>query len=99
MSFLAPWAWFFALLAAPIIVFYILKIRLRRIPVATTIFWQQVFDEKLPRSLWQKLRHLLSLLVQLLFLFSLILALSQPMLPWEVADARRLAAMLEHAHN
>jgi hypothetical protein len=82
MSFLSPWAWFFTLLAVPIVIFYILKIRLRRIPVATTIFWQQVFDEKLPRSFWQKLRHLLSLLAQLLFLILLVLALAQPLFPW-----------------
>ena len=37
-------------------VFYILKIRLRQAPVSTTIFWQQIFDEKRPRSLWQQLR-------------------------------------------
>ena len=43
-------------------VFYILKIRLRRVPVSTVIFWRQIFEEKKPRSLWQRLRHLLSLL-------------------------------------
>lgn len=97
MSFLAPWAWFFALLAVPIVIFYILKIRLRRIPVATTIFWQQVFDEKLPRSFWQKLRHLLSLLAQLLFLLLLILSLAQPLFPWETAEARRIVIVLDNS--
>ena len=47
-------------------IFYILKIRLRRVPVSTLLFWRQIFEEKKPRSLWQRLRHLLSLLVQLL---------------------------------
>ena len=38
-------------------VFYILKIRLRRVPVSTLLFWEQIFEEKKPRSLWQRLRH------------------------------------------
>ncbi len=97
MTFLAPWAWFFALLAVPIFIFYILKIRLRRIPVATTIFWQQVFDEKVPRSFWQKLRHLLSLLAQLLFLLFLVGSLAQPLLPWESAEARRVVVILDNS--
>ena len=58
MNFAAPWALALAALAIPIIGFYILKIRLRQVPVSTTIFWQQIYDEKKPRSWWQNLRHL-----------------------------------------
>ncbi len=61
MNLVNPAALLLAGLALPIVVFYILKIRLRRIPVSTLLFWQQIFEEKKPRSLWQKLRHLLSL--------------------------------------
>ena len=61
ISLSAAWA----ALAVPIVVFYILKIRLRQVPVSTTIFWQQIYDEKRPRSLWQILRHLISLLMQI----------------------------------
>ena len=35
-------------------VFYILKIRLRRVPVSTLLFWQQIFEEKKRRALWQR---------------------------------------------
>ena len=73
MSLVNPVALLLAGLALPIIIFYILKIRLRRIPVSTLLFWQQIFEEKKPRSLWQKLRHLLSLLLQLAFLAFLVL--------------------------
>ncbi|MEZ6046867.1 MAG: BatA domain-containing protein [Planctomycetaceae bacterium] len=58
---------FWFLLAIPIVIFYLLKIRLRRVPVSTTMFWNQIYEEKKPRSIWQQLRHLLSLLLQLLF--------------------------------
>ena len=54
MSFAVPSALAFALIALPIIVFYILKVRLRQVPVSTNMFWKQIFDEKPPRSIWQK---------------------------------------------
>ena len=53
------------------------------------IFWRQIFEEKQPRSIWQHLRHLLSLLVQLLFLAMLVLALGEPYFNWEILEARR----------
>ena len=58
MNLANPMALLWGLLVVPIVIFYILKIRLKRVPVSTVIFWRQIFDEKKPRSLWQKLRHL-----------------------------------------
>jgi len=97
MSFLSPLALLGALLAVPIIVFYILKVTLRRVPVSTTIFWRQIFDEKSPRSLWQHLRHLLSLLAQLALLLLLIFALAEPYLRSEVLAARRLIIVIDNS--
>lgn len=88
-------AWF--ALAAPIVIFYILKIRLRRVPVSTILFWQQIFEEKQPRSIWQHLRHLLSLLVQLAMLALLVFALTEPFFAWEAAAARRLVLVLDNS--
>ncbi len=78
MNFLNPMAMIWAGLAVPIIAFYILKIRLRRVPVSTVMFWEQIFEQKQPRSIWQHLRHLLSLLVQLAMLALLVFALAEP---------------------
>lgn len=97
MSFLAPLSLLAAALAIPIIVFYILKVTLRRVPVSTTIFWQQIFDEKSPRSLWQHLRHLLSLLAQLALLMLLVFALAEPFFRSEFADARRLVLVVDNS--
>ncbi len=97
MSFLAPLSLLAAALAIPIIVFYILKVTLRRVPVSTTIFWQQIFDEKSPRSLWQHLRHLLSLLAQLAMLALLVLALAEPYFKSEFAQARRLILVVDNS--
>jgi len=97
MNLANPAALILAALAIPIIVFYILKIRLRRVPVSTVIFWQQIFEEKQPRSIWQHLRHLLSLLVQLLFLMLLVLALGEPFFNWEILAARRLVLVIDNS--
>jgi hypothetical protein len=97
MSFANPIALALAALAIPIVVFYILKIRLRRVPVSTVMFWRQIFEEKQPRSIWQHLRHLLSLLVQLLLLMLLVLALGEPFFKWEALAARRLVLIVDNS--
>ena len=95
MNFALPSAFFWLLLAAPIILFYILKVRLRRVETSTSMFWNQIYDEKPPRSIWEVLRHLFSLLAQLLLLLLLILALADPYLPWQLMSARRLVVVID----
>src|SRR5438874_3302262 len=97
MSFAFPLALAWAALTVPIVIFYILKIRLRRVPVSTTIFWQQIYDEKRPRSLWQILRHLISLLVQIIWLLLLVFALTEPFFTWEILQARRLILIVDNS--
>jgi hypothetical protein len=97
MSFALPTAFWLAAFAAPIVIFYILKVRLRRQPVSTNLFWKQIYDEKPPRSIWQYLRHLLSLLAQLLILGLLVLAVADPYLPWQVLQARRLVVVVDRS--
>lgn len=97
MNLAFPGALFWLLLAAPIVIFYILKIRLRRVPVSTVLFWRQIFEEKQPRSIWQHLRHLISLLLQLVFLFLLTFALAEPYFRWEKLEARRLVLIIDNS--
>jgi hypothetical protein len=97
MNLVNPTALLLAGLAVPIIIFYILKIRLRRVPVSTLLFWQQIFEEKKRRSLWQRLRHLLSLLLQLAFLCLLVLALADPIFRWQQARARRTVIVVDNS--
>lgn len=79
----------------PIVAFYILKVRLRRYPVSTNLFWRQIYDEKPPRSIWQNFRHLMSLLAQLAILFLLVLAIADPFLPWNAERARRMVLVID----
>jgi von Willebrand factor type A domain/Aerotolerance regulator N-terminal len=97
MNFAVPTALAWAALALPLVALYILKVRLRRAPVSTTLFWRQIFDEKKPRSIWQRLRHLISLLVQILLLLLLVFALAEPFFPWEVLQARRLILIVDNS--
>ncbi len=95
MTFDSPSSLYWFGLAVPIVVFYILKIRLRRKPVSTVIFWKQVLDEKNPRSIWQRLRHFVSLLLQLAMLSLLALSLADPYFFWEIRSARRIVLVVD----
>ena len=95
MSFSNPAAALWVLLGIPIVIFYLMKVRLRREPVATTLFWQQVVEEKTARSIWQQLRHVLSLLLQLLFLGLLVFSLTDPFWKNDNRTKRRIVAILD----
>src|SRR5947208_6177720 len=97
MSLANPTAVLWGLLAVPIVIFYNLKLRLRRVPVSTVIFWRQIFEEKKPRSIWQRLRHLISLLVQIALLLLLVGALAEPFFAWEANEAKRVVLVLDNS--
>ena len=97
MSFAFPIALTLTALALPIVAFYILKVRLRRVPVSTNLFWKQIFEEKPPRSLWQQFRHWYSLLLQLLLLLLIVLAVMNPFFSWQSLQARRLVIVLDNS--
>ena len=85
-------------LAVPIVIFYILKIRLRRVPVSTVIFWRQIFDEKQPRShLAAAAAPALAAGADSLFLLLLVFALAEPFFDWEVLQARRLVLVVDNS--
>ncbi|MFO0956936.1 MAG: VWA domain-containing protein [Isosphaeraceae bacterium] len=97
MNFAHPAALAWAALALPIVAFYILKIRLRRVPVSTSMFWDQIFEEKRPRSFWQHLRHLISLACQILLLALLVFALGEPLWGNQARDRRRVILILDNS--
>lgn len=97
MTFDSPSSLYWFGLLVPIVIFYILKIRLRRKTVSTVLFWKQVLDEQNPRSIWQRLRHIVSLLLQLAMLSMLVLAVADPYFFWEVRSARRIVLVIDHS--
>ena len=97
MSFASPERLIWLLIAIPIIGFYLLKTRLRSRQVATLLFWDQLFDEKRQRSLWQKLRHWLSLLLQLILVGLLCLALGDPLWESQTHSGQELILIIDNS--
>ena len=97
MNFLSPAALFLFGIAAPIIALYILKLRRRREPVSTLMFWEQIFREKQTTSLFQKLKYLLSLLLQLLFLTLIVLAIARPQFGFMTKLAHQIVLIIDHS--
>ena len=75
---LAPLALLLSLLAVPIILMYVLKLRRQEHIVPSTFLWRQALQDVQANAPWQRLRFNLLLLLQLLALAALILALARP---------------------
>ncbi len=78
MNLLNAPALLFALIAIPIVLLYLLRLRRREQTVSSTLLWRQVLLDREANTLWQRLRRNLLLLLQLLTLAFLVFALSRP---------------------
>ncbi|MDO5552201.1 MAG: BatA and WFA domain-containing protein [Planctomycetia bacterium] len=78
MEFLQPVAGWLALTLIPVVLLYLLKIQPKFAPVATFLFWQEAGAHHASRSLWQRFRRSISLLVSLLFVLLLVVAAMDP---------------------
>jgi hypothetical protein len=95
MPFAAPLALLFLGLFIPVILLYLLKQRRRRIEVSTLMFWDKILrDEQTVTSL-SKLKKLLSLLLQLLFIALLAFAIARPLLSGKLTGARRIILFVD----
>ena len=80
MSFGFPTFFWAALALIPLAAAYLIRTRPRRQPVNTFFLWEQIFQEKASSSLFQRLRHLLSLLLLALAFLAAVFALAGPRL-------------------
>jgi Ca-activated chloride channel family protein len=78
MSFLTPWAFILAALLPIIVALYFLRLRREEQTVSSIYLWQQAVRDVAANVPWQRLRTNWLLLLQLLFLTTLILALGRP---------------------
>jgi hypothetical protein len=81
--------------AALIVVFYILKLRRRAVPVPFSRIWDNVLKDKQATELFSKLRRVLSLLLQLALLALLVLALGDPKPKEDLREGRHLVLLLD----
>ncbi|MGI8825133.1 MAG: vWA domain-containing protein [Chloroflexota bacterium] len=75
---LAPLALILSVLAVPIILMYVLKLRRQELIVPSTFLWHQALEDVQANAPWQRLRLNILLILQLLALAALILALARP---------------------
>lgn len=78
MGFLAPTALLLALLALPILLLYMLRLRREERVVSSTMLWQQILRDMEANTPWQRLRRNPLLLLQLIALSLLVIALARP---------------------
>ncbi len=97
LEFANSMGWWWLAAGIPIIAVYSLKVRLRQVPTSTFLFWNSVFDEKPPRAWWQRLRHWLSLALQLLMLVLVVAAISDPLWSWQKRQARTMAIVVDNS--
>src|SRR5512137_2507772 len=78
MNFLAPLAFLLAALLPVIIVMYLLRLRRTEHVVSSVYLWRRIVRDVEANAPWQRLRRNLLLILQLLFLATLIFALARP---------------------
>jgi Ca-activated chloride channel homolog len=81
MSLLTPLALLLGLLAVPVILMYMLRLRRQKVLVSSTLLWQKLLRDREANAPWQRLRRNWLLILQLLILAALVLALARPFLP------------------
>lgn len=78
MSFLTPLAALGALIAIPIILLYMLRLRRREMVISSNFLWQQIVRDQEANTPWQRLKRNILLILQLIILALIILALMRP---------------------
>jgi hypothetical protein len=78
MSLLRPEALFWAVLAVPLVVLYLRGDRIRQQAVSAGSLWQKVLADRPSRTRWLRWRRPASLAVQLVVLFTMVLAMAEP---------------------
>lgn len=95
MAFLTPIALLGGLLAIPIVLLYMLRLRRREVMVSSTFLWQQIVRDNEANTPWQRLRRNLLLLLQLIILALLVLALARPFITVPAVSTGKIELLLD----
>ncbi len=95
MQLLTPLALAGALLALPILLLYMLRLRRQELEVPSIMLWQQLLQDTEANTPWQRLRRNLLLLLQLLILAALVLALARPFVVVPAAGSGQIVLLLD----
>ncbi|NOX58927.1 MAG: VWA domain-containing protein [Planctomycetes bacterium] len=97
MSLLAPWALWFGFVAPLIVGLYLLKIRRQQELVPALEFWMRLAGPAPVRSLFQRLKRWLSLLLWLAIVACLLLALGNPVITAGSIKPQSIAIILDNS--
>jgi len=99
MTFLALTGFQAALLAlitaGAIVALYFLKLRHRRMVVASSLLWSRVLDERQAQSLWEKLRRVISIAAAVLIGLLIAMAVARPEMHWLTGGGERTLLVLD----
>jgi hypothetical protein len=95
MSLLTPLALLGALLAIPIVLLYMLRLRRREVLVSSTFLWRQVVLDNEANTPWQRLRRNILLILQLIILALLVFALARPFVLVPAVSAGQVELLLD----
>src|SRR3982750_567333 len=95
MALLTPIALVGALLAIPIVLLYMLRLRRREVVVSSTFLWQQIVRDNEANTPWQRLRRNLLLFLQLIILALLVLALARPFITVPAVTTGQIELLLD----
>lgn len=95
MPFLTPLFLLLGLLAGPIILLYMLRLRRQEMRVSSTFLWQKLLRDREANAPWQRLRRNLLLILQLLILAFLVLALARPFIPVSTVVSGNVVVLLD----
>jgi hypothetical protein len=97
MTLLAPWALWFAAIGATVVALYLLKIRRQRQIVPALDFWLALALRTPVRSLFQRLKRWLSMLLWLVIVTCLVLALANPVRTWGRIKPQSIVVILDNS--
>lgn len=95
MGLLLPIALVLLLLAIPLIVLYMLRLRRQDLSVSSSFLWRQALLDRTVNMPWNRLRRNLLLLLQLLLLLLLVLALARPFLQTSTVATGNMVVILD----
>jgi hypothetical protein len=85
----------FGATGAAIALLYIFRLRPRRVTIPFALLWQRISAERHANSVWRRLRRLVSLLLQLLFIFLIVAALGDPQLSDQLLPGRHIILLVD----
>ncbi len=97
MTFLAPWALWFSLIGLAVIALYLLKIKRRRQVVPAFDLWLELVYRTQVRSLLQRMKRFLSLLLWLVIVAALVLSSGNPLITWGKVQPEAIAVIVDNS--